>query len=271
MTGKWLSVPAVLWAMDEAPGVPVRLRSTHWAVARFTDENGCGAYPLAAEVARITGKSKAQAARDMAELVKLGLLLPGDPALVKEIRADRRPNVYDLPMPRGASGRVSSKAPRVASGRDPSKAPRGASDNSTSRMGLQNESHLDAPRTRREQDGRSPAPARARPPQRAGASKGAGARRADLDGRDGSAPNVPSPPARSAGEQAAPGPPPKRPWCGQCDERTRMINMPGENGKPDQAAYCPTCSSRAVPPAPDSTMASQDQADWEPPDWKPPW
>jgi hypothetical protein len=82
MTGKWLSKPAVLWAMDEADGVPARLRSTLFAVARYADEDGRGAYPAATEVARITGKSEAQARRDMTELVKLSQLLPGDPALV---------------------------------------------------------------------------------------------------------------------------------------------------------------------------------------------
>jgi hypothetical protein len=36
-----------------------------------------------------------------AELTRLGLLLPGNQRIVAHIRSDRRPNVYDLPMPRG--------------------------------------------------------------------------------------------------------------------------------------------------------------------------
>ena len=158
---KWLSVPAVLWAMDEAPGVPpgglpARLRSTLFAVARYADEDGRGAYPSLAQVAWITGKSESQAGRDVAALAKLGVLLPGDPGLVKEIRADRRPKVHDLPMPRVASGRDASGGSRVAPGRDassgsrvapgrnPSGGSRVASGARTGRMGLQTGSHLDA-------------------------------------------------------------------------------------------------------------------------------
>jgi hypothetical protein len=61
---KWLSKPAVLWAMDEAPGVPARLVSTLFAYARYADQEGRGSYPLAATVAAQTRKSVSQAKRD---------------------------------------------------------------------------------------------------------------------------------------------------------------------------------------------------------------
>ena len=140
MTGKWLSVPAELWAMDEADGVPARLASTLFAVARYAGEDGRGAFPSLTQVAWITRKSRSQAGRDIAALVELGVLLPGDPGLVKDIRADARPNVYDLAMPRVASGRDA----RVASGRDAPGEPRVASGAEPGRMGLQTASHLDA-------------------------------------------------------------------------------------------------------------------------------
>jgi hypothetical protein len=130
--------------MDEAPGVPDWLVSTLTAVARFADEDGRGAYPSAAAVAKITRKSRTQAGRNMAALAARGLLLPGDPGLVKDIRADRRPNVYDLPMPRGASGRTPQQSSRGASGRTPSRGPRGAPGDATGCMGLPNDVHLDA-------------------------------------------------------------------------------------------------------------------------------
>lgn len=98
--GKWLSKPAVLWAMDDAPGVPDRLVSTLLVVARYADEAGRGAYPSAPTVALGTRKSTRQAQRDLAALEERGLLVRGNQALVKGIRADRRPVVYDLPMPR---------------------------------------------------------------------------------------------------------------------------------------------------------------------------
>jgi hypothetical protein len=130
--------------MDEAPGVPSRLRSALFAVARYADEDGRGAYPSAAQIAWITGKSRPQATRDMADLAALGVLLPGDPGLVKDIRADRRPNVYDLAMPRRASERTSSAEPRRASRRTSSAEPRRASGDRTACIPPQTDVHLDA-------------------------------------------------------------------------------------------------------------------------------
>jgi hypothetical protein len=129
----WLSRPALLWAFDEAPDVPARLVSTLLAVARYASTDGRGAYPSAATVAAMTRKSESQAKRDMAALAKLGLLEPGDHRIVQDIRADRRPKVYDLPMPRGASERT------------PSDGPRGASGDTTGCISLQNGVRPDAP------------------------------------------------------------------------------------------------------------------------------
>ena len=112
----WLSKPAVLWALHEAPDVPARLVSTLIAVAVYASADGRGAYPSAATIAAITRKSETQAKRDLAELEKRGLIAPGDGRTVKDIRADRRPNVYDLAMSRGASGRTPQERPRGASG-----------------------------------------------------------------------------------------------------------------------------------------------------------
>jgi hypothetical protein len=133
MSGKWLSTAATLWAFDDAPDVPARLISTLLAVARYADETGQNSYPAAATIAHLTRKSESQAKRDMAELVRLKLLTPGDQRVVKHIRPDRRPNIYDLPMPRGASRRT------------PPGKPRGASGDRTGCMGLQNGVRPDAP------------------------------------------------------------------------------------------------------------------------------
>lgn len=131
--GKWLSKAAVLWALHEAPDVPARLVSTLIAIAAYASEDGRGAYPSAATVAAITRKSETQAKRDLAELEKRGLLAPGDGRIVKDIRADRRPNVYDLAMLRGASGRT------------PQGRLRGASGGRTGCISLQNGVRPDAP------------------------------------------------------------------------------------------------------------------------------
>jgi helix-turn-helix protein len=99
----WLSKAAVLWVLDDAAAVPPQLVSTLLAVARYAGEDGRGAHPSATTVARHTRKTERQAKRDLGELVRLGLLLRGDQELVKEVRADRRPTVYDLAMPRGVT------------------------------------------------------------------------------------------------------------------------------------------------------------------------
>lgn len=97
----WLGKAAVLWVLDEAQDVPAHLVSTLVAVARYADNEGRGAHPSALTVATHTRKTERQAKRDLAALEQLGLLLPGDTRIVARIRSDRRPNVYDLPMPRG--------------------------------------------------------------------------------------------------------------------------------------------------------------------------
>jgi hypothetical protein len=126
--------------MDDAPGVPAHLVSTLTAYARYADEEGRGSYPLTATVALRTRKTIWQARRDTAELERLGLLLPGDPGLVKDIRADRRPKVYDLPMSRGNLGATPSEAPRGGMDATPSEASRGtpgATPSEASRGGIQ--------------------------------------------------------------------------------------------------------------------------------------
>lgn len=103
VSGKWLSKAAVLWALDEAGDIPPRLVATLIAVARYAGEDGRGAHPSAATIAAHIRKNERNTKKDLAELARLGLLLPGDHRLVAHIRADKRPAVYDLPMPRGVA------------------------------------------------------------------------------------------------------------------------------------------------------------------------
>ena len=110
--GRWLSKAAVLWVWDEAPDVPPSLLSTLLAVARFADEGGCGSFASASTLALLTRKTRRQVRRDLDELEKRGLLCRGNQQLVAYIRADRRPDVYDLPMSRGVTHDPSSKSPR---------------------------------------------------------------------------------------------------------------------------------------------------------------
>jgi hypothetical protein len=134
VTRRWVSQSAVYWALCEAGGVPARLVSTLVAVAMFADEHGRGAWPSAATVAAMTRKSETQAKRDLGELEKLRLIQPGDRRLVMHMRADRRPNVWDLAMPE-----------RGPSRRTPQGGPRGASGDGTGCIPLQNGVRPDAP------------------------------------------------------------------------------------------------------------------------------
>lgn len=52
--------------------------------------------------------------------------------------------------------------------------------------------------------------------------------------------------AQDAGDD--PRPPPKPPWCGECDERTRMVTVLGETPADDKADYCPNCAGTQVRP-----------------------
>ena len=103
MSGRWFNRHAVEWVLYEAGDVPPHLLAAYMAVASFTGPDGKGAHPSTATVALLIRKADRNAKKDISELKRLKLLLPGDERLVSHIRADRRPNVYDLPMPRGVA------------------------------------------------------------------------------------------------------------------------------------------------------------------------
>ena len=124
MSGRWLSKPAVLWVLYDAEDVPAHLLSTLIVYAVHAGTDGRGAHPGASTVATLTRKGERRAKRDIAELERLGMLVPGDQRIVAHIRRDRRPKVYDLPTPRG----VLEDTPygsRGASGRTPHDGSRG--------------------------------------------------------------------------------------------------------------------------------------------------
>jgi hypothetical protein len=95
----WLSKPAVEWVLYEAPDVPPHLLATLLVVAVHTDTGGKGSYISAAAVAELTRKDERNAKRDLRALEKLGLLKRGNQRAAAHIRPDRRPVVYDLPVP----------------------------------------------------------------------------------------------------------------------------------------------------------------------------
>jgi hypothetical protein len=192
---RWLGKAAVLWVLDEAPGVPPELVSTLLAYARYASEDGRGSYPATEVVAAHTRKSKRQAVRDIDALESRGLLVRGDQRKVAHIRKDRRPVVYDLPLPARGDAHdtphgVTPTTPRNGHGVTPVTA-RGDTHDVNGVTPVTPEEILNRSR------------------------KGA---------RD------------AAGAATPPRGRPKPPWCGECDERTRQIEL--DNGAP---AKCPVC------------------------------
>ena len=111
----WVSVPAVRWALDEAP-VPGELLATLIAIARFAGEDGRGARPSAGRVAHSTGKSVDQVRNDITRLRGLGLLLLGDQELAGHLPPGQRPVVYDIPLT--VRGPKPGRTPRNKQGRN---------------------------------------------------------------------------------------------------------------------------------------------------------
>lgn len=243
----WLGRRPVLWALYEAEGVPARLVSTLVAVAARAGEDGRGAFPSVAEIAAVTRKAERAVREDLAALRKLGLLLPGDASLVESIRADRRPNVYDLPLPRGAPHRTPLDGHGVHHSVE-----RGAPQR---RHGVRHSAPEETPK----RPGTSPPP---RPPAdlraelaalgaderetdwiidwaKANARHDPGAYLAKIIG-NGGGPGLLDRARAELDGQAAPRPP-KPPWCRQCDERTRLIELPD-----GRMAHCPRCHPLAA-------------------------
>ena len=113
----YLGTTGVLWALNDAPDVPAHLVAALVAVAAKAGDDGCGAYPSVTTIAAMIRKNERNTKKDLAELVHLKLLKAGDQGLVKNIRADKRPKVYNLAMPRGVAEDTPSSMTRgVAEG-----------------------------------------------------------------------------------------------------------------------------------------------------------
>jgi hypothetical protein len=108
----WVSQRTVAWVIDEAPDVPTSLFRTLMVFARHADNEGRGSRPSVATAMKGAQKSERQLRRDIQALLKLGLMLPGDPALVAHLDPNERPNVYDFPIWRQRGDGVRTQKPR---------------------------------------------------------------------------------------------------------------------------------------------------------------
>lgn len=93
-----MSVEAITWVLKDAPDVPPPLVSTLIGLANHAAPDGRNAYPSQPTLARYTRKDERTVRRDLAKLVRLGLIRRGDQRIVDHLPKDRRPVVYDLAM-----------------------------------------------------------------------------------------------------------------------------------------------------------------------------
>jgi hypothetical protein len=94
---------AMVWVLNEAPGLPSHAFGTLMGLATHADKFGRAAFPAQATLAGYTRKSARQVRRDLDDLVAAGLIRHGDPRFVAHIPADERPIVWDLAMEKTAS------------------------------------------------------------------------------------------------------------------------------------------------------------------------
>lgn len=93
-----MSIEAINWVLNDAPDVPPQVVSTLIGIANHATPDGRNAYPSQSTLAAYSRKSERQVRRDIAELLKRGLVRRGDQRLVEHLPQDRRPVVYDLVM-----------------------------------------------------------------------------------------------------------------------------------------------------------------------------
>lgn len=93
-----MSIEAINWALQDAPGVPAQCVSVLIGLANKADRHGRGAYPSATTLATWARKSKRQVHYDLLTLADAKLIREGDQALVRHLPPNRRPVVYDLAM-----------------------------------------------------------------------------------------------------------------------------------------------------------------------------
>ncbi|OHV42214.1 hypothetical protein BBK14_11375 [Parafrankia soli] len=110
-----MSIEAITWVLNDAPGVPATLVSTLLGLANHAGPDGRNAYPKLATLARYTRKSERSVMWDLEHLVELGLIVEGEEKVVEHIPGGHRPGVYHLAMGRRRDPKKPEKAtPRPA-------------------------------------------------------------------------------------------------------------------------------------------------------------
>lgn len=94
-----MSIEAINWALNDAPGVPASLVAVLIGLANHARPDGTGAFPSQGTLAEYARKSDRAVRNDLKELMRLKLIVVSkDQRQAMHIRADVRPVVYDLPI-----------------------------------------------------------------------------------------------------------------------------------------------------------------------------
>jgi hypothetical protein len=106
-----VSIEAILWVLEDAPGVLAHQAATLAALADHADSDGRNAHPTISELARCTRKGARAVMRDVAELLTAELIRPGDP--VAHPPEACAPKNYDLAVERCDRPEVPSERARL--------------------------------------------------------------------------------------------------------------------------------------------------------------
>jgi DNA-binding transcriptional MocR family regulator len=91
-----MTLKAIVWVLDEAPVNDAQSLAVLFALAEQAHEDGTGAYPSHATLARRGRCSVSTVQRRLAELEAAGLIRRGDQTIVSRFPPNRRPVVWDL-------------------------------------------------------------------------------------------------------------------------------------------------------------------------------
>lgn len=124
------------WAIRQQETTDAAARHVLLCLANYAGADGRNCFPSAATLSRDTGLSERTIRYKLDALLQLGLIRPGNQAVVAAecARADRRPVNYDLALERGAADaprRESPTYPQRGAKPAPREGERGATDDTT--------------------------------------------------------------------------------------------------------------------------------------------
>ncbi|MNN06331.1 hypothetical protein D3C81_1191190 [compost metagenome] len=106
-----MSVQSMSWALEQRDIVDATARYVLLVLANYADKNGRGAFPSSSSISDDTGLSIRTVKYKLDHLLDIGAIRLGNQAIAGAYidRHDRRPNVYDLCVERGATAAPGSE------------------------------------------------------------------------------------------------------------------------------------------------------------------